>query len=679
VLLFWLKVCYIQPMKICLSICVCLISVFAFSQQLEHVDFKHAKAELRFDVDSSKVFGKVEYDFKVLKSVDSLYLDAINMNFEEVFLNDKKAVIKNDNKKLIVYSDFESGKEYYLRFKYEAQPKKALYFVGWKNEAPNQIWTQGQGKYTSKWLPSLDDTNDKMEFDLSILFNEDYKVIANGKLINKEKENENIIWHFDMKQPMSSYLVAFVIGKYDKIEEVSNSGVPLEMYYYPEDSLKAEPTYRYTKQMFDFFETEIGIPYPWQNYKQIPVHDFLYAGMENTSATIFSDGFVVDSTAFVDRNYVNVNAHELAHQWFGDYVTAKSGEHHWLQEGFATFYALLAEKEVFGENYYYWKLYEYAQELIDQNRSETSTSLLNPKASSTTFYKRGAWALHILREQVGDKAFKQAVEVYLKAHAFGLVKTEDFISEAEKASNQDLTKFKTIWLEQIEFPVNEALESLMQSAFVQEYEMVDCELLTSKCEYYLKAPISDQAKRKVISQIPDKITTEVFEGSLMARQAISQYLEEIPLSLKRNYESLINDDSYLTIESALYHLWINFPEDRVSYLNQTSEIIGFNYKNVRQLWLTLALSTPSYQLEKQADFLSELISYSDAKYGFEVRLQSFNYLNSLNIFNEEVLTNLVDASTHYNWQFKKYAKNMLEELSKNPDYQKIILRLQNSN
>ncbi len=86
--------------------------------------------------------------------------------------------------------------------------------------------------------------------------------------------------------------------------------------------------------MFDFLEDEIGFPYPWQNYKQVPVHDFFYAGMENTSLTIFSDAFVVDSIGFNDRNYINVNAHELAHQWFGDLVTAKSGEHHWLQEGF---------------------------------------------------------------------------------------------------------------------------------------------------------------------------------------------------------------------------------------------------------------------------------------------------------------------------------------------------------
>ncbi|TYA57317.1 M1 family metallopeptidase [Formosa maritima] len=651
----------------------------AHAQQLEIVDFSHIKAELSFNVDSSKVYGLAEYQFKILKPVDSVFLDTININFDEVLLNNEKVPFKNNAKQLVVYSKFKTGEPYNLRFKYEAQPKKALYFVGWKNEAPNQIWTQGQGKYTSNWLPSLDDTNDKIEFDLSITFNSDYEVISNGNLVNKEVEAENTTWHYDMKEPMSSYLVALVVGKYKVYKEISNSGIPLEMYYYPEDSLKVEPTYRYSKQMFDFLENEIGVPYPWQNYKQIPVHDFLYAGMENTSATIFSDGFVIDSIAFVDRNYVNVNAHELAHQWFGDYVTAKSGEHHWLQEGFATYYALLAEQDVFGENYYYWRLYEYAQELMDQNRSGTSTSLLNPKSSSNTFYKRGAWVLHVLREKVGDKAFKKALKVYLEKHSFSNVETTDFISEVEKTSGEDLSDFVNSWLVQVDFPVDEAIESLMQSAFIQEYEMVDCELVTSKCDYYLTAPISDQAKEKVISQIPNRVTSDVFEGSLKARQAIAKNVDEIPLNLKVNYETLLDDESYVTLESALFHLWINFPENRAVYLNKTNDIVGLSDKNVRQLWLALALSTPSFKPESKTEFLNELINYSNPKYGFEVRLTAFNYLNSLGIFNEEVLANLVDASGHYNWQFNKFAKNMLEELSKNSDYQEIILRLKNTN
>ena len=220
---------------------------------------------------------------------------------------------------------------------------------------------------------------------------------------------KNLQWQFDMQHPMSSYLVAFAIGDFAVKNTNSTSGVPLAMYYNTSDEAKADATYRYTKRIFDFLETTIDIPYPWQNYKQVPVKDFLYAGMENTGTTLFADSFVVDDIGFFDRNYVNVNAHELAHQWFGNLVTASSGEHHWLHEGFATYYALLAERDIFGEDYYYYKLYESAEQLKALSDRGKGQKLVNPKASSLTYYQKGAWALHILNERVGEEAFNRCL------------------------------------------------------------------------------------------------------------------------------------------------------------------------------------------------------------------------------------------------------------------------------
>ena len=150
---------------------------------------------------------------------------------------------------------------------------------------------------------------------------------------------------------------------------------------------------------------------------------------------------MVDSIGFEDRNYTNVNAHELAHQWFGDLITAESGKHHWLQEGFATYYALLAEREIYGEDYFYSKLYESAQQLKFASRTDT-IPVLNAKASSLTFYQKGAWALFVLHEAIGDKAFKKAVKRYLKKHAFQTVNTQDFFDEIKKVSDFDLDKFQ---------------------------------------------------------------------------------------------------------------------------------------------------------------------------------------------------------------------------------------------
>ena len=639
------------------------------AQQTEYVDFKKVESVLLFNqmkVDST-VFNSYEVKFDILKQTDSIYLDAIDMKFLNVSLDKAAVNFKNDGKKLIVYNAFESNKTYTLNFLFFASPKKAMYFIDWDYEDGNkQIWTQGQGKYTSNWLPSIDDMNDKIEFDLSVVTPKGYQVISNGKMVSKRETPTYNLWQFDMQNPMSSYLVALVIGKYKKTVKHSKSGIPLEMYYYPKDHSKFEPTYRYTKQMFDFLEEEIGVPYPWQNYKQVPVKDFLYAGMENTSATIFADSFVIDSIAFVDKNYVNVNAHELAHQWFGDLVTETSGTHHWLQEGFATYYALLAERNIFGEDYYYWRLYEYAQELLEQDKAGGSTSLLNPKSSSTTFYKKGAWVLHLLREEVGDETFKKGVKQYLKNHKFENVETKDFISEVEKTSGVDLNDFVNKWLESSSLNYGDMegffyLTSTSYKGFLQ----LDCSVSKAACFEFIKSTDNTYLKSEVIRRLKGDFPKDIFANSdIMVRQAVAQSLTEIPTELKSNYESLLNDASYLTIETALFNLWKNFPLEREKYFNKTKDIQGFNDKNVRLLWLTLALITEDYESENKQVFLNELTSYTSPKYGFELRQNAFFYLDQIQACEEACKENLKQATTHHNWRFKKFAKTLLEKENK---------------
>ena len=460
---------------------------------------------------------------------------------------------------------------------------------------------------------------------------------------------------------MSSYLVALAIGKYNKKTFFSESGVPMELYYRPSDSVKFEPTYRYSKEIFDFLENEIGVAYPWQNYKQVPIHDFLYAGMENTGATFFSDDFVIDSIAFNDNNYVRVNAHELAHQWFGNMVTETSGTHHWLHEGFATYYALLAERHLFGDDHFYWRLYQTALDLEKQDKSESSTALLDPASSSLTFYEKGAWTLFMLNERVGKEVFRTAVQRYLASNSFGNVTTSDFIEEVEAQGDIDLDAFCATWLRSEDFPVDRALDALKQnSTFIQEYLMVDCEVVNSKCKEQLESPVSDQAKIKIISQRPELITEETFSNSWRVRQAIALHLAEVPLSLKPVYETLLDDPSYITREAALYNLWVNFPADRPAYLTKTRDMTGLSDRNLRMLWLILHLNTPDYEREKKQDVFDELLAYTGEVYNMSVRIRAFSYLLQMDLCKGDCLTNLKRAEGHHNWQMAKFAREQLK-------------------
>ncbi len=660
-----------------------------FSQRQDKVDFTKAKVSILVNPDSSEITGKVTYAFEVLANVDSVFLDARNIDFFSVKLNKKKIKYNNNKRTITLYKRLKKGRNYLVLLAFKAKPKQAVYFKGFDDntDGNEQIWTQGQGKYTSHWLPSFDNMEEKVEFDLDITFDDTHTVIANGKLQNVKETNGLKTWSFDMVGPMSSYLSAFAIGDYDKQEIISTSGIPIENYFYPQDNLKAEPTYRYTKEIFDFMEKEIGVPFPWQNYKQVPVKDFLYAGMENTGATIFSDAFVIDSVAFVDKNYVNVNAHELAHQWFGNLVTEKDGKHHWLHEGFATYYAYLAEKEIYGNDYFQWKLYDTAIQLWKLAKDGKGEALTNPKASSLTFYEKGAWALVILRNQIGEVAFKQGIKNYLEKYEFKNVTIENFLDEMEATSGKSLSEFRRLWLESPDFLFEKAKEHLMvSSTSVAAFLNLKWELTTSLedkgsiIQKYWEQATDDELKARIIrnyhkSLSPELIGNAFSSESIKIRRELALGYEKVPLELKTAYESLLNDKSYVTLENALYRLWISFPQDRAGYLEKTKGIIGLPNRNVRLLWLLLATLTNNYDNDLKERYLSELYGYTSPQYAMEIRRSAFGLIGEVFKYSDQNIKDLINATVHHSWQFRNYARDLLESLLKDDDQRKRIINL----
>jgi aminopeptidase N len=676
-------------MKYPFSVFLFFITLAISAQHQDKVDFVHGKVDLKIDPKEETITGSITYKLKVLQKVDTLFLDAQNLNVVAVKLNNKKVKATNNGKIIVVHKHFKANKTYTLDIRYSANPKQTVYFLGWKDDIPGneQIWTQGQGKYTSHWLPSFDDMTEKVEYDLDISFDKNYKVIANGALVGTQELDGLKKWCFNMDNPMSSYLLAFAIGAYHKKDIVSHSGIPIMLYFYPSDSARVEPTYRYTKTIFDFLERDIGVPYPWQNYKQIPVRDFLYAGMENTGTTIFSDSYVMDSIAFKDRNYVNVNAHEMAHQWFGNLVTEVDSGSHWLHEGFATFYALLAEKEIFGKEYYYWKLYKSAIQLQELSNENGGEALVDPKASSLTFYEKGAWALHVLKDRIGENNFRKGIQQYLKKYGYKNVTIDDFFGEMELVTDANLVTFRNRWLVDKDFPFDEAKKTLMhESEDLNTFFKLQKEMMTSSTDNlsiikrYWDNIKSDRLKSEIIKtyykSLSQDFIKEILETNNIAlRQALAISLGQIPNALQAAYESLLDDASYITMEEMLYKLWINYPNHRVKYLNKTKDVIGFSNKNIRLLWLSLALLTKDYEPNKTNDYYVELSGYTSPEYSNEVRQLAFQFLEQLIGFSDRNLLDLINATQHHSWQFRKYARALLDQLMEKKEYQDRIGRL----
>ena len=654
----------------------------SYSQQIEKVDFIDVKATVQPMFAEKKVKATASYTFKILKKCDSIYLDAPNIYLLNTKNFNSQIKIVSKTKKIWLFADFKENKTYKISFSYETIPKKALYFF------KNQIWTQGQGKFTSNWLPSINDMNDKMEFNMSYIIPSEKKIVANGILKSVTKIEKFSTWEYKMTKPISSYLVAFAVGDFSKKIIKSKTNTPIELYYPTNDSLYFEPTYRFSGEIFNFLESEIGFKYPWVNYKQVPLYDFMYAGMENTTATFFSDNFIVDSTGFNDRNYINVNAHELAHQWFGNLVTEKSGSDHWLHEGFASYYALLAEKEIFGEDTYYWKLYQSSEQLRSLSEEGKGEALNDPGASSITFYEKGAWALHILREKVGDEVFKKGIKNYLFKYQFQNVKIKDFLIEIELVYGMNLNDFENDWINQTKFQYEQVYKSLMKSKFMGDYlnllslrprsissKIFDFEKALNSSNVFLGQEVVYQLQNESISQTLPFYKKAFQTNNIHIRQAIAMSMNKIPAELKTDYESLLDDKSYLTQEIALANLYANFYGNRLSYLNKIDTVIGFRDKNIRQVWLFLALITEDYKQEKKDLYTNELKQYSSSIYGYAVREKAFEFIDYLSLWDHETIYNLINASQHHYWRFRAFSREMLNKLLIIDTYKKQIILL----
>lgn len=650
---------------------------FGFAQQYEKADFTKIFAEVSINPVKQNVTGFVKYHFDLKESLDTIRIDARKMEFSDVKINGNQVNFKATDKEFLLFEGYQKG-ENLLEFSYEAFPTQAMYFVQKDNYQDIQVWTQGQGHYTSNWLPSFDEVNEKLVFNLSVTFHKDYTVLANGVLTEKVENQDEITWKYQMQNPMSSYLVMLAIGRFEKQTFTSESGIVNELYYHYSDADKFEPTYRYSKEIFDYLEEEIGVPYPWQVYRQVPVWDFLYGGMENTSATIFAQDYVVDNIGFNDKNYVYVNAHELAHQWFGDLITAKTNHHHWLQEGFATYYGMLSDRHVFGDDYFYWKLYQDAQK-IEQASASDDMPILSDKASTLSYYQKGAWALHVIHEAIGAEKFRLAVKTYLEKHGFKNVATEDLFAEIKAVSDFDTEAFSKNWLETHIFQKEEATKLLRKNEFIKTYMELSekplhpekdkkkiLKILKSDAYYPVKELLIYQTASLSFEKKKDFLEAAMATNDIKVRQAVAVTLREIPENFRVKYESLLNDDSYITKEIALFNLWNNFEAQREKYIALSENWIGFEGRNLEVLHHSLSFVTTDSEEKQIKDYFS-LLSLSGTNYDAVTRQNALEKLLGLELYTDDVFKSLAYGSSHFRWRFARFCREQIKKLVENEE------------
>ncbi len=422
-----------------------------------YADITSMKLEVEFKPEAGLVIGKVTHTFKSLRpQLDSLFFDAPGITIKSAKL-DGIAITYSVTSTGVTVAFTQKPKwdeSHSLTFEYEAYPKKGIYFIGWnsydsldkRNKTRRQIWTQGQGIDNRYWIPMYDNMNDKFTTETVVKFNRQFNVLSNGALKSQKVLPDGTkVWNYAMGKPHAGYLLMLAIDEYAIKTTKTTTNVPVQFWYYPEFPEKVEPTSRYTEKIIEFLERETGIRYPWEQYSQVMVQDFMYGAMENTTATVFGDFFSVDSNGYFDRNYVSVNAHELTHQWFGDLITARSGADTWLQESFATYYPKQFFRALEGEDKYHWLARQDL--IITLKAAETDNNPVRFSGAGTArVYQKGSVVIDMLRYVLGDDEFRRVINYYLTKHSYGNVETNDLYQAVQDVLGQSPDWFFEQWL-----------------------------------------------------------------------------------------------------------------------------------------------------------------------------------------------------------------------------------------
>lgn len=418
----------------------------------------HMKIELDVDFQKKRIAGSCTIEIDPVRSgLEVARFDACGLDVSRVTVDGSEAEYDYDGEQLSVKVGSGGGRRM-VKVDYSSSPRMGLYFTSPDAEHPEkevQAWTHTEAEESRYWFPCHDHCADKSSSELILTVPSEFRVISNGKLLSTKVEGDRATFHWREDVPHSCYLTSFVAGKFGVVTQESR-GVKLN-YNFPES--KREDVLRYfgeTPKMMEVFEDITGVKYPYLKYDQTTVEDFVAGGEENLNATTLATTYYPDAASEEDfstsyslpmQRPVDLVSHELAHQWFGDYVTCADWPHAWLNEGFASYFQELYLERTRGVDEMIWHLDTRTEDYFEEAEKEYRRPIVEREyvwpddLFDSHLYPKGASMLHQLRFLVGDDAFFAGISRYLKAHALSVADTHDFRKAMEAASGMQLEEF----------------------------------------------------------------------------------------------------------------------------------------------------------------------------------------------------------------------------------------------
>jgi aminopeptidase N len=420
-------------------------------------DMLHMEIDIEVDIPEGRISGSVSHTFAPFSSeFNQVTFNSDRTEIHKITLAGHTLDFQQHDGLLTIDLDKAYGWEDTLTVKieYTAHPTMGFYFVRPDSSYPEkqlQGWTQGEDTDNHFWVPMHDYPNDKMTWECKLTVAKPLTAISNGELVSVSDKNGQRIFHWRENIPNTSYLLSVAVGDYKKIEDEWD-GIPVNYWVYQhhnrEDALRS---FGKTPAMMEFFSEITGVRYPFEKYDQTIVEDFMWGGMENVTNTHQTDRTMHEEKVRPIRSSDGLVGHELAHQWFGDYLTTRNWANAWLNEGFATYLELLWTEDESGI-----ELAEYerlgnlrATVWADQSyrRPTVQPHYFNSiELFDSNIYAKGSVILNMIRRYLGDDAFFRGLKNYTKTNAANNVETSDLKKTFEVTTGKNLDWFFDQWI-----------------------------------------------------------------------------------------------------------------------------------------------------------------------------------------------------------------------------------------
>ena len=440
-----------KPFRRILFVCVALLSigqtVKIIAQQRATFDVQHYNITVEPDIPSKTLKGSVTIRFRSqINALSSVEFNCGDLDIDSVKQGGaSRDFAVKDHRLTVTIPTLRDRQTAELKVTYHGAPKRGIRFFPDKA----QVYTVFS---TSQWTVCVDAPDDKATLQLTLLTPIKLTPLSNGRLISKRLAGDKAVTIWEQRSPIPTYIFGFAVGPYREVTE-RQSGVELRYLVTGFTDDEARKIFRATPDMLAFYEKAAGVKYADKTYSQL----LAVGGVEQEMSSFTAMNEDYGKGVLADERDLWLGAHEFAHQWWGNMVTCRDWNHFWLNEGIATFIASAYLEHRFGRAVYLRDIERYRTSYEKIRDAGKDKSLVFPdwlhptREDRTLVYDKGAYVMHLLREEMGEERFWNGLRLFTRRHWGKSVVTADFQTAMEEANGSKLEKFfaKWVYLKQI--------------------------------------------------------------------------------------------------------------------------------------------------------------------------------------------------------------------------------------